>query len=112
MFSVITIFKRPDTTHPFLFHSEIWQDPAFQARLREIKLEYVNYSDEEIVSEDQLTLTKVNTFDSQEDAEECARYNVAHFPAQYARALYAKEKGHFIIQTPMFDRELGKFVPE
>jgi hypothetical protein len=112
MFTIITIFKRPDTTHPFFFHSEIWQDPAWQARLEEMKTEYVNYTEEEIVSEDLLTLTKINNFDNQADAEECVRYNLAHFPAQYTRPLYAKEKGHFFIQTPMFNRELGRFVPE
>jgi len=50
MFSVITICKRPDTTNPFFFHSEIWQDPAWLARIEEVKAEYVNYSEEEIIS--------------------------------------------------------------
>jgi enoyl reductase-like protein len=112
MFTTITICKRPDTTNPFFFHSEIWQDPAWQARIEEVKAEYLNYSEEEIVSEDELTLTKINNFNSQEQAEEIITYNLAHFPAQYTRALYAKEKGHFFIMTPMFDRDLGKFVPE
>jgi enoyl reductase-like protein len=112
MFTTITICKRPDKTNPFFFHSEIWQDPAWQARIEEVKAEYLNYSEEEIVSEDELTLTKINNFNSQEQAEEIITYNLAHFPAQYTRALYAKEKGHFFIMTPMFDRDLGKFVPE
>jgi hypothetical protein len=112
MFTVITICKRPDTTHPFFFHSELWQDPAWQARIQEVKGNYENYSEEEIVSEDQLTLTKINNFDSKEQAEEIILFNLAYFPTMYARGKYSTEKEHFFIQTPQFDRASGKFISE
>ena len=112
MFQVVTICKRPDKTYPFFFHTAMWQDAAWQARIEEVKQQYPGYSEEETMTEDELTLTKVNTFPDQASAEEIIKYNLVHFPQMYTRGAYAKESGHFFIQNPMFDREIGKFIVE
>lgn len=112
MFQVITICKRPDRTYPFFFHTALWQTEAWQERISQVRQQYPGYEEEERLSEDELTMTKINTFPDQESAEEIIKYNLTHFPEMYNRGAYAKSKGHFFIQNPMFDREIGKFIIE
>lgn len=112
MFTTIIICKRPDTTHPFFFHTDAWKnDAAWQARLAEVRA-MDGYSEEEILSDDQLTLTRVNNFSSQAQAEEIIRYNLQHFPSHYNRVPYAKEKGHLFVMNPGFNRTTMSFIIE
>ena len=112
MFTTITICKRPDKSHPFFFHTDLWKESAWLARVEEVKTQYPRYSEEEILSDDELTLTRINNFGSQLEAEEIINFNLTHFSHMYDRKKYSTEKGHLFIQTPQFNRQTGKFIVE
>lgn len=104
------VCTRLDKTYPFFFHSDMWvNNIAWQQRLNEVQA-MPGYNETETVSEDGLTLTRVATFESQEQAESIINYNLAHFPEMYDRISYAEGTHHYV-QSPPFWRKMGKYMP-